>query len=870
MARDERPGDDAPYTESSDARLTALLRGETPIAYAALRELRERHHPSVLAYARLCTMSETAARQLAGEVFTFAAKQIARGNEPSVPWRHQLLLLTARLSGIRSAEAPPPSLLPAFESLQPRDQGLIWYGIVEREPDDRTARLVGLAPEDVQFKQERALLALRQAGLRLRLAASEDPRCQDFRRLIEESVRPDTPRHSPDLRDHMAHCVHCAGAYDELRAVTDHPRAALADGLLPWGGTTYAREEPGEAGTPGELGAPGALGGRDGLGEAGWPGELGGLSEPGEGVGRAVPEADGAPAGPTPKSKAKAKANTGRAKTPTKAQGAAKAKGTAKAEGLSGAMGPAGATGGVEGAKGPSGGNWPAGVSGQPGVSGPAFAAGESWTDSEELAGPGTGTAAVTGAPPGTRAPRGAGASTGAEASTGFGSSMGSGAAAGFGASAGPETSADFEAPAGFGASAGSGAAPAPRASARPEASADFDAAAGIGAAAGFGADASADVEATQRLETQRQTEEALLRAEDARKGAWPEAQQGDWEAAGQGPSREDPQSSWDGMPGGKAGPGRGPGSGTGVGMDLESGMGMASGPGMGPGPEDMNLGPSLGPGPATGIGAAAAAGTRTEARAAAEGGVDEGRPGSRRLVLTSVALGVALAPLLFVLVFSNRGDSSQDSTDSVGTPTSPPAVSERPSPPESPSPTPTPSPSDGERPSKPPKPPAKSPEPPKETPYPSGTAATPSLPNGPLPNGSYAQVVNVGSGLCLDIRGELEKGTDVVTATCSSRDTQRWRFDSHRDVLQSFADPDLCLDSRGATDDGVGIWECDAVESENGQNLRFTIDALGQIVPDIAPDFAVTPDTLGSVSFAKAKEKDGQRWKAGGKARRD
>lgn len=81
---------------ASDARLTELMRADTATAYAALVELRARHQPSVLAYARLCTAGESAARQLAAQTFTLAARETARGVDPGVPWRHRLLLPTAR------------------------------------------------------------------------------------------------------------------------------------------------------------------------------------------------------------------------------------------------------------------------------------------------------------------------------------------------------------------------------------------------------------------------------------------------------------------------------------------------------------------------------------------------------------------------------------------------------------------------------------------------------------------------------------------------------------------------------------------------------------------------------------------------------
>ncbi|MFD8721511.1 ricin-type beta-trefoil lectin domain protein [Streptomyces sp. NPDC059629] len=248
----------------SDARLTELLRTPSATAYPALQELRTRHQPAVLAYARLCTTGDAAARRLAAEVFTTAARDIAHGAEPLVPLRHHLLLLTARLAADwsrdeRSAtldptlllvlnssggpDGPTPPLLPAFQSLPSRAQGLIWYDVVDREPRALTVAHLGLTPEDVRHGTPPALHSLAQACLRTRLAASDDPRCADFRRLIEESVRPESPRHSADLHAHMAHCPHCTAAFEDLTALRDTPREALAEGLLPWAGTAYVRHD---------------------------------------------------------------------------------------------------------------------------------------------------------------------------------------------------------------------------------------------------------------------------------------------------------------------------------------------------------------------------------------------------------------------------------------------------------------------------------------------------------------------------------------------------------------------------------------------------------------------------------------------------
>jgi hypothetical protein len=516
------------HASTSDARLVELLRTPTPTAYPALQEVRARHQPAVLAYARLCTTSDSAARQLAAQSFTLAARQTARGTEPLVPLRLQLLLLTGRMTaawaaderaggldaalllvlGSAGPDGPIPPMLSAFRSLPSRAQGLVWYGVVEREDEERTAVLLGLTREDVAHETASALQSMSQACLRIRLAASDDPRCGNFGRLIGESVRPDSPRTSADLSAHMAHCAHCTAAHEELSALRDSPRTALAEGLLPWAGTAYGTRE-------------------------------------------AVP--------------APPRGRTRRSKSPAR-----------------------------------------------------------------------------------------------------------------------------------------------PKALTVP--------------------------------------------------AAWPLA---------------------------------------------------------------------------------------------------------RRIALSSAALGVALTPLV-VFLLARGGSPSSPPQQAAGLVTTPPSVpqvtatasdSPTPSPSatsKSPSPTRT---SSHRKPSKSPsKPPSKSPKP-----SPSPAHA---------PNGAYAQIVNVSSGLCLDVRGgDFRNGTDVITANCSSSRTQRWRVDSGRGVVQSAADPDYCLDSRGDVGRGVGIWTCDSVDGGNGRNLRFTVDSDGVIRPAIAIETALTPDNGGvgaGLSLDPLSGSAAQKWRAG------
>ncbi|MEV6834846.1 RICIN domain-containing protein [Streptomyces sp. NPDC051133] len=515
MAQGGLAGTDGGHEDTPDARLTELLRTRTPTAYPALQELRRRHQPAVLAYARLCAASESVARRLTAEAFTTVARETARGVEPGVPLRHRLLLVTAartatwardeRSTGVDPGlllvldaaglpEGPTPPLLTAFQALPSRTQGLLWYGVLEREPQERTAAHLGLSSADVAHGIPQALKALSRSCLTHRLAASDDPRCADFRRLIEEAVRPDAPRYSPDLDAHMAGCPHCTAAVEDLRALRDTPRQTLAEGLLPWHGTAYLRR-----------------------------------SEP------------------------------------------------------------------------------------------PRPLAGGALSD----------------------------------------------------------------------------------------------------------------------------------------------------------------QAPW---------------------------------------------------------------------------------PPARRLLLVSAALGVALVPLLVFLLTPAHSSDGQQRT--AATPAPPPVtvtatVSVTPSPSASPSASPSPSPS-----SEPPRPARTSHRP--ATPPPRRTTPAPTPPPAP-PGTSFAQVVNLATGRCLDIRdGDLDQGNDVVTAPCSSSPTQRWRYDTRLGVLRSAADDDFCLDSRGSVDRGVGIWGCDSVYGDNGDNLRFTVDPDGTIRPDIAIETAVTPDGRYGVALRPLDGGQEQRWRAG------
>ncbi|MGW5368530.1 ricin-type beta-trefoil lectin domain protein, partial [Streptomyces sp. NPDC004011] len=107
--------------------------------------------------------------------------------------------------------------------------------------------------------------------------------------------------------------------------------------------------------------------------------------------------------------------------------------------------------------------------------------------------------------------------------------------------------------------------------------------------------------------------------------------------------------------------------------------------------------------------------------------------------------------------------------------------------------------------------------------------------------------------------RGSASMGMGVA-----AHDGQHWRVDAGPGVLRSAADSGFCLDSRGSTDRGVGIWECDSVYGRNGRNLRFAVDPDGTIRPAIDTGTAVTPDDGDGVALAPLGGGPAQRWRAG------
>ncbi|MFE3328200.1 ricin-type beta-trefoil lectin domain protein [Streptomyces sp. NPDC059176] len=148
--------------------------------------------------------------------------------------------------------------------------------------------------------------------------------------------------------------------------------------------------------------------------------------------------------------------------------------------------------------------------------------------------------------------------------------------------------------------------------------------------------------------------------------------------------------------------------------------------------------------------------------------------------------------------------------------------------------------------------------------PSPTHTAEAPPRPPAPkLPGADPAPVVNVSSGLCLDIDGF---GFDVQMARCSGSRTQLWYVD-RLGQLRNGGDPSDCLDAQGGVNFALGTWPCADAGGLTRSDLLFDIDGNGAIRPVNAPDLAVTPDhgRPGSeLHLQRLQGRAEQRWTAG------
>jgi Cellulose binding domain len=230
---------------------------------------------AVLSYADLCTAGSSAANQLATEAFALGMREArtagtgpARGNGrrasrlPMIP-----LLLTAvrntaaaweqdgrghRLDPdlrlwLNSQKAarylnPPlqrPIALRGLRDMQEADAELLWLAEVEAMPLPAAARRLGLDPAAADRELDQVRDLFRDRCHRSHLDTPMDASCRSYARLLDAVTRSSSADTPADLSRHLATCVQCAEAAGCLRPHSGALPAALAGGVIGWGGLAY-------------------------------------------------------------------------------------------------------------------------------------------------------------------------------------------------------------------------------------------------------------------------------------------------------------------------------------------------------------------------------------------------------------------------------------------------------------------------------------------------------------------------------------------------------------------------------------------------------------------------------------------------------
>lgn len=229
---------------------------------------------AVLSYADLCTAGSTAATELATEAFSRGMHEVrdaeatvrGAGRRPVRLPRIPLLLTAVRamateweveglghrldpdlrlwLNSDKAARytGPPlqrPIALRGLRDLQAADAELLWMAEVEALPPGVVARRLGLDPATVSDELAQVRKLFRDRSHRNHLDTPMDAQCRSYARLLDAVTRSTSGETPNDLSRHLARCVDCAEAAACLRLHGGGLPAALAGGVIGWGGLAY-------------------------------------------------------------------------------------------------------------------------------------------------------------------------------------------------------------------------------------------------------------------------------------------------------------------------------------------------------------------------------------------------------------------------------------------------------------------------------------------------------------------------------------------------------------------------------------------------------------------------------------------------------
>ncbi|WP_369392709.1 cellulose binding domain-containing protein [Streptomyces sp. CG1] len=230
---------------------------------------------AVLSYADLCTSGSQTAHQLATEAFTLGMREVRAAARTHVRGAGRrtarLPTIPALLTAVRDTAAAweaegqghkldpdlrlwlnsgtaarytgrpleRPVALRGLRDMQEADAALLWLAEVESLPLPAVARRLGLDPATVAGELEQVRTLFRDRCHRAHLDSPLDARCRSYARLLDAVTRSPAADTPDDLSRHLATCVRCAEAAACLRLHGGGLPAALAGGVIGWGGLAY-------------------------------------------------------------------------------------------------------------------------------------------------------------------------------------------------------------------------------------------------------------------------------------------------------------------------------------------------------------------------------------------------------------------------------------------------------------------------------------------------------------------------------------------------------------------------------------------------------------------------------------------------------
>lgn len=225
-----------------DQELLARHRAGDPKAYG---QLFAKHRRRAFAFANQYTRSADQSEDLVIEAFTKILTTISRGKGPTISMGHYLASTIRTIAVNESkedkheftldpqevaelyereqfAEHKDPAmpfntagwLSDAFNSLDTREQEVLWLRAVENMPSKEIAAIVGVSPSTATRLFRSATQMLREKFVVLSLSSAPTAECESFRAQLVELTREDRPRKHWDLPEgalgeHLESCLYC-------------------------------------------------------------------------------------------------------------------------------------------------------------------------------------------------------------------------------------------------------------------------------------------------------------------------------------------------------------------------------------------------------------------------------------------------------------------------------------------------------------------------------------------------------------------------------------------------------------------------------------------------------------------------------------